>query len=159
MQRIMKWELKLVFGLIWLASGISTYAYAVEQPILVKTNGSGYVPEDYVIYETCSVFSDRVEIERRLSTAVVREVRPITGGASLLGLVKKASQADLLTQDNQICDLPSTRVIGYLAGDSAGRQVLFYETGGCGESKKMREGGSAYLLREFIDNYCPKTHE
>ncbi len=153
-------DLKRIAGTVLVASfGMAAAVHAAEQPIIVKTNESGYVPDEYILRETCRVFSDRVEIERRLGTAVVNEVRSITGGASLLDLVTKASREALSTEDNQICDLPTTRILGYPAGSGAGGQILLFETGGCGEPKKTREGGSAYLLREFINGYCPKTNE
>jgi hypothetical protein len=156
----MKINIGCIAGLM-LAVGceFSSVAHAVELPILVKTNESGYVPDEYMLKETCRVFSDRVEIERRLSTAVITESRPITGGASLMDLVVKASKETLSAQDNQICDLPSTRIVAFTNGVGADHQVLLFETGGCGAPKQIREGGSAHLLREFIAGYCPKTND
>lgn len=144
----------LIEGLIF--TGGLVWGAGTQLPILVKSNSPGYVLPDFSFAEKCSLYADRVEIEYRMSDSIVKEVRSLKGAKSLELLVTRAATDKLRYEDNLLCDGPTTEVFGY--SRNTPNKVVVYSTGGCGTPKAIREGGAAYQLMRFIENYCAKTH-
>lgn len=129
-------------------------------PIIVKTNFSGYSPQEWSKSEKCEVYRDKIVITKSFGqNSLLKEERKIeTSG--LFNLVSAARNAEVNDEDNRMCDGPATHIkaVHILPNDGT-EDVLLYTTGGCGAPQKARVGAQASHLIAIIDSYCPKTHK
>jgi hypothetical protein len=143
--------------LLALVAGV---AQAAPQPLVAKYNSTGYVHPDYARHEACELFTDRVVITRsyggRDGVATV-ETHPITLSGDFGAILRQASNESLEESPNGLCDGPSTYIEARIPG--AAQAFVIFQTGGCGSPTVERSGGSSWILRDLIDQYCPVTHE
>jgi hypothetical protein len=125
-----------------------------KELLLEKTSVTGYVKADWANSESCEIYSNGEVIVSRTfggnnaKAFTTKEVKKIEFSGEFTGAMEAAKVENLRTFANNLCDGPSTRVVGYLN----------YETGGCGSPRKNREGGTAEMLRRFIGSFCPQTN-
>jgi hypothetical protein len=135
---------------------VSSFANA-DTPWIRKSSGGGLVPPQYSQWETCAMYSDRVEITRNWGELSTKETIAIQLNGSVSKLVEEASTESLSSTPNGLCDAPATTIEAFNTG-STKEPVLLYFTGGCGSPGKQREGSAAWALQGLIDSYCPKTY-
>lgn len=142
-----------------LASFASVSAFAAEKPVIVKTNHTGFVAPEWARTEICSVYSDRVVIEKRMGragdskTMTVLEERTISI-SGLAGVIESTKTEKLEQRDNNLCDGPSTVIEAHTANGSV---VKLFSTGGCGSPMLHRVGGYSNMLVRTVDSYCSET--
>ena len=132
---------------------------AAESPILIKRSGGGHAPREYVRFETCEVFLDRVVISRQLGYDAagfeVKEERKISLTNGIHVALQQARTEKLEEKPNNMCDAPTTSI---LLGSAEDALVLF-SSGACGNPRKERKGAASDKLRELVNFYCPVTHD
>ena len=122
------------------------------QPLIVKSNASGYVPMEYVRGERCSVFQDKVVLEKSFGTLKLTEERAINLTGDVMAVIEQAGQEEVVKKDNFICDAPSTHI-------ETQNSTVLYSTAGCGTPSQIREGAASKILIDIVDTYCPKTFD
>jgi hypothetical protein len=127
-----------------------------EQPLIVKSNGSGFVSADWNRSETCEIYSNRVVITRNfgLDNAIV-ETRAIELVGDIAAVIVKAAAEPLTETDNFLCDGPSS----FIFAGAPGSEVTLFSTGGCGSPEQVRNGGASQILTDMVLTYCPKLHD
>lgn len=154
---------KPVLSLALLVAAAPAFAAPYDGPLVVKTNGSGYVSPEYWQSEKCEVFLDKVVITKQFGIDegfMATETRQLTLTDSIRTTITKAAAAQLTSKDNGLCDAPSTSVVAYKADASGNaKAVELFSTGGCGSPRLERQGGAAWALRKLVDSYCPTTHD
>ncbi|HUP57220.1 MAG TPA: hypothetical protein VM598_07185 [Bdellovibrionota bacterium] len=136
----------------------SSAAFA-EGPYIIKSSHSGFTPPEYVRHETCEVLSDRVRITRHLGSGEAGvetvEEKKLAISPTIANVIARAQAEPVVERANGLCDGPSTTIATSLRGPE---HVLF-TTGGCGSSRKERNGPYSKILRELVDQYCAKTYD
>jgi hypothetical protein len=135
-------------------------AFSAPQALITKSNATGFTLPEYTRFETCEVFSHHIVITQRFGSSeelgfTKREMRPIRLDKGFQKVLDRAASEELVTNDNFLCDAPSTTV--QFRGEPEA-QVLF-ASGGCGSPRLERQGPAARMLRELIDQYCPTTND
>lgn len=135
-------------------------AFASPNPLITKSNGTGFTLPEYTRYETCEVYLNQVVITQRFGYAeelgfTKREVRRISLDKSIYKVIEAAAQEELLKNDNFLCDAPSTS-IQFLGKPEP---LVLFSSGGCGSPRLDRQGPAAQMLKELVDQYCPVTND
>lgn len=141
-------------------ASVASAAFAKE-PLIVKTNNSGYVHPDWVRSEKCEIFTDKVVLTRGfggLDTGrfVATEERVVNITSGIEQVVINAVAETLNEKPNGLCDGPSTRVT---ARQATGEDAVLFATGGCGSPQQTRDGAYSKMLQDLVDLYCPVTHK
>ncbi len=145
---------KIIFSSLILVS--SAFA-APEKPFISKSSGGGYVMPDYLRFEKCDVYGDRVEITRVFG-AQENGVKSIeTRKLELVGkikeIIKLAGQEKISEKPNGLCDGPAT----VISASADGQDVGLFSTGGCGTPRKLREGPNTKKLIDLVGAFCAKS--
>jgi hypothetical protein len=135
-------------------------AFSAPQPLITKSNATGFTLPEYTRYETCEVYMNQVVITQRFGYAeelgfTKREVRPITLDKGIQNVIAVASKEELLKKDNYLCDAPSTSIS--FSGNP--EPLALFSSGGCGSPRLDRQGPASLMLKELVDQYCPVTHD
>ncbi len=133
---------------------IGSLAFADVKPLLTKSSGGGFTHPDYVRYEGCELYADRVVITKRYGSESgfeLKEERKITLSGDIDVTIKKAFNEKIEEKENGLCDGPVTSI-------RMGEQLL-YTTGGCGSPRKDRVGPFSLALKDVISTYCPNTYD
>lgn len=135
-------------------------AFSGPQALITKSNGTGFTLPEYTRYETCEVFRNQVVITQRFGFAeelgfTKREVRRISLEGAIEKVIETAAQEELQKKDNFLCDAPSTSV----SFRGTPEPLVLFSSGGCGSPRLERQGPASLMLRELIDQYCPRTND
>lgn len=139
--------------LLVVATLVTTPALA-ESPWLVKAQDSGYVmPADLATF-FCSIFSDRIEIERQVGQAGIstKEVRAITLTGEIETEIRLAA-AESLTDEGTLCDAPGTRITANISTDDGQNALLLYGQSTCSQDGE-RKGEHSTPLINLTNGLC-----
>jgi hypothetical protein len=139
---------------------LTSLAFAQEGALITKTNATGYTLPEYVRFETCELFLDKLIITKTFgaeedNTVTSREVRNVTISESIFKVLENAAAEALSKTENFVCDGPSTSI----KSSHAGTDAVLFETGGCGTPRLERQGPAALILLDLITSYCPTIHD
>lgn len=139
--------------------GILSFPLDFDRPLVVKSSGPGFTFAEAVRSETCTVYRNRVIIEKQFgggenrfeTTQIV--LHSVSDGID--SVIKKSAAEHLEVGSNYICDLPSTSIYSF-QGKS---QVTLFRSGGCGSPREEREGVFSKMLVDLVDQFCPQTND
>ena len=131
-----------------------------SEPIITKSNFSGYTFPDFVRSETCNVYRNRVEIistygserDRKYKTKEIIRVRASKG---VFDVLEGAVQEELTSSLINVCDGPST----VITANYWGVEYTLFSTAGCGSPRLERVGNLSKMLVDTVSKYCPTTHD
>ena len=132
-------------------------AFAAKAPALMKAYGNGHVSPDFRRHSSCTVYSDRVVIQKTLGFSngapiQLTQTIPVKLNAEFSRAMSTASGEPVEQKPNPICDLPGTSL--YAQVTESGPAFAIDSTGGCGSPAVKRIGRAAQALREISDAYC-----
>lgn len=154
---------QVLIAMLALAASPALASY--NGPLVVKSSYPGFVPPEWVRTETCEVYRNKVVVKHGYGasndlSAQVTETRPLTIDGNLFGIIAQAAAAELKETPNGLCDGPGTGVVAkQINPNDSVSDVVLFSTGGCGSPRKERQGSAARMLRDLVDQYCPKTHD
>jgi len=131
-----------------------------SSPLLSKSNQPGFVRGEDVRSELCDLYSNKLVITRRYGAEAAEsftsiEERAISVDDGIKSAIERALAETLKESPNGLCDGPSTDVIARKLNPVT--EVVLFDTGGCGSPGKERMGPASRMLRDLIDQFCPKT--
>lgn len=147
----------LILGL--LVFGFS--AHAAPTPLIKKVNASGFTPPEYRQTETCEIYSNRAVVTFEMGSAngspvKMRRIYPVSFTANIRDMIQAASQEQVQTDTNSVCDAPTTVVTAATAGVPS---FFLFRSASCGNQRQERIGGHSFQLRAIVDEFCPKTND
>jgi hypothetical protein len=142
--------------------GLCLASAAGADPLIVKSNFSGYTPAELVRTERCEVHADKVRIVSDFGAAEelsfqLTEDTPITLSAGIANVLRAAGNETLESTPDYVCDAPST-IVEAFPGGANGPLVLF-TSGGCGTARQLRKGAATQMLLDLVNKFCPTTND
>lgn len=140
---------------------VSTAALASpENPIIRKTNYSGYTMPQYGYSLVCDVFADRVVVQRTFGggegeNAGFSETRNVALVGEYAATIAKAAAEPEETWTTP-CDGPSDGLTAFRILESGLlEEVVLENSGGCGVDGRKRTGPAAHVLKALATSLCP----
>jgi hypothetical protein len=132
-----------------------------QTPIVKKVNMTGFSLPEEVFTETCTLYDDHVLITRSYGeNMAITERRELRLTGSMIDLLTKVKNENMLIEENNVCDGPHTEITAYLPSqDGAASSMTLFKTGGCSAPQETRDGSYSLQLRRMVASYCPKTHK
>ncbi len=140
---------------ISLLSCLPAISWASTAPVLVKSQGSGYTPIEWMQTSTCEIYLDRVEIKSTYSDLVVNVSRsfPISISSSVQNLVARAA-AESFNTTGGLCDAASTKIYANAVDASGkGQEVVLFAYSSCNQDGE-REGPASAQLLHIVKSFC-----
>ena len=149
--------MKMSFFAFLMVSFLSLSAFAVETPLLVKSDFSGFTSPEYTRHFQCEIFRNGVRTTRRFGDVSnggfqVVESKTIIISGDIEGAILKAELEQVEETPNNLCDGPGSQIM--LASGS-----ILFATGGCGSPRQKRIGPVSYALHELTELHCGKVIE
>ncbi|MBP9706192.1 MAG: hypothetical protein KBD78_01010 [Oligoflexales bacterium] len=147
--------MKSLFNSALMTIFLAQSAFADSSFYLSKTSSNGFVHENWLQYESCELYADKVVKTVRFGDLEKVEERTLKMSANFNEALKaRVALEPIETTENFLCDGPSTEIS--LNKNRATTSI--YSTGGCGQEKKERKGPLSLALVSMIDEYCSKTY-
>jgi hypothetical protein len=123
---------------------------ATSTLIAAKVQNSGHTLPEALQSFKCSIYTDRVEIDRSYGSegATVKETRPVTISENITKIIEKSSQEEFIDKAT-LCDAPATEIAAYQAD---GTFPLLSEST-CNQDGS-RHGPSSTVLTNLINSLC-----
>lgn len=137
---------------------MSLTALAVMAPLIIKTSVTGFTPVEWSRSEKCEVFDGEIIQTRTYAGKQIQFQFPYTTQDSIQYFVEKAAEEKMKSENNYMCDGPSTMIKATYQKDGIEQELLLYSTGGCGSPKKHRMGPYSSALIDIASTFCPTTH-
>lgn len=136
----------MIKQILAVAALLSTPALA-ETPWLVKSQNAGFVMPAFWQTFTCSIYADRVEIQRSFGQSGLNslESRPVTLAGDVAAAIRGAA-LESLTDDGTLCDAPGTRITAYLPTDSDSQGLLLLGRSTCSQDGERKGEHSTPLI-------------
>lgn len=131
-----------------------------SNPIITKSNSTGFTLIDFVRTETCNVYRNRVEIISTYGgepgrSYKTKETIRFRASKGIYDVLAGAVQEELVSSMFSVCDGPST----IITANYLGVDYTLFSTAGCGSPRLERVGNLSRILVNTVDKYCPVTHD
>lgn len=144
--------MKKIIGILWLSLSANAFA---NGPMLVKTQESGFTPEEWRSFQRCEIYLDRVEITAGYGTnlVAVNRIFPVSIDAGIQDLIVAASQ-ETFTSDSTLCDASSTLIYAMdYSGPTLPTTIDLYAFSSCNQDGE-RNGPASSHLRKIVETLC-----
>ncbi|MCO4755959.1 MAG: hypothetical protein KC478_15875 [Bacteriovoracaceae bacterium] len=128
--------------------------------LLSKKTEGGFVIPELARTEKCRIYPAKktghykVLIRNTFGDLVLKKSKYVKI-ENLEETIELASQENLVSTPNNICDAPETTTEAQIPGDIA--QFTIFFTGGCANNELERQGSNSANLRALITKFCPTT--